>query len=395
MPIPSQPTTNMSLGPSLGPTNRSISVEHGGSPPFSMNAYRRGNLVADHPINASIPTTASGTRNMSNYNGSSIVLRYTIAANTQNFNLLTYATSPSRVGTTKSQGYINDGKYTAGQPGYGIEVVINPGVTIGSASGTQSAFVTGVNEPTTGWHPTVQIVIRNAGNIVGAGGAGGSFSPAVNGRAQPLSQPGFSGGTAIDAQRAVVIINGPEGATNSFPGGKPAGTFAGGGGGGGAGEPVYDIINDPKGFPQDVWAGGGGGGGGAGTNTAPNTGGAGGAAVPVNIFNAPLGQQAVAGQAGTRTAGGQGGIGYRSFGGPPGPQAQTFHPFSSGTGGAGGAIATAGSAGTARTVPAPSVPSLGTPFGGSAGGAAGFYAVGNPNITWQGTPQGTRQGQVS
>lgn len=341
MPIPSQPTTNISLGPTLAPTNRSISSEFGDTSPHVLgDFYRGGPLVADHPVNSGVPTTIGGTRSLSQYNGSSIVLRYTISANTQNFNLLTYATSPSRVGTTKSQGYQNDGKYTANQPGYGIEVVINPGVVIGSATRTQNAFETGLDGPT-GWNPDVKIVLKNQGQIIGAGGNGGATdfisSPAGAGQA---------GGTAVFAQRLITIQN--------------AGTFAGGGGGGGGGG---------LGFNNQVFVGiaGGGGGGGAGSNTPPNTGGAGGASGSGAPYN---------GQAGTFTAGGNGGP-------------VVVAPSPSGAGGRGGTITPTaqpltGQSGSNGTGPPPSL--------GGAGGAAGFYIRGNANVTWQAA--GTQTGQA-
>ena len=99
--------------------------------------------------------------------------------------------------------------------------------------------------------------------------------------------------------------------------------------------------------------GGGGGGGGAGVNA--GAAGSGGTGANGNGSN---------GSAGTATAGGAGGLGGDS---------------SHGTGGTGGSLGAAGSAGADSNA--------------GAGGAAGFYIVGNGNVTW--TVTGTRGGQVS
>lgn len=356
MPIPSQPTTNISLGPSLAPTNRSISNEFGEAQPSHALSqfYRGGSFVANHPINNGVPT--SGSIAMSQFNGSSIVLRYTISASTQNFNLFNYATSAQRqTGQPKSQGYMVNEKLPTGPTGagYGIELTINPGVTIGSATATQSAFVTGANDPTgqTGFHPSVAIVVINRGSIRGAGGPGGF---GADGQAVGLVPTiGTPGGTALTAQRAISVNN-------------STGIITGGGGGGGGGTLYYPL------FPNFV-DGGGGGGGGAGSNTPPNTGGAGATGGAGGIKGGNGGQP---GQAGTLTTGGNGGTG----GGPPPIPAAFNH-----NGGPGGAAP--------PTHPAP-IPSMtGTTRDGT-GGAAGFYAKGDANITWIGPSQGTRQGQV-
>jgi hypothetical protein len=339
MPIPSQPTTNISLGPTLSPTSRSIASEFGDpSPHSSSEFYRGGTRVANHPINASVPT--SGAVSFSQYNGASIVYRYTISTNTQNLDLFAYASSPLRPATQNiSQGYDQERRYVANQPGYGVEFVINPGVVIGSATAAQNALVTGA-DGASGWHPTVKILLKNQGTVVGAGGAGG----------QGNLNPGFTngaaaggGGTAIVAQRALVVQN--------------QGTVAGGSGGGGGGG-YYSIV-----FPAaQMWSGGGGGGG------RGQSGGAGGQAGA--LF--PGGGPGQAGQAGTFAAGGAGGAGGTPQAGRGGGGATPFP---------GGALGTAGQAGQA-----------GTSGPGNPGGAAGYYSKGDGNITWQET--GTRQGQV-
>lgn len=355
MPIPSQPTIVISLGPRSGlpDASRSLATEFMIGDDNEPNSYglsylfRGGNpehptastFVADHPVNSGVPTYP-GPISLSQFNGSSIVYRYNISSSTQNFNLLNYATSALRSGTTKDGGYINDAKYIANQPGYGIEVVIGPTAVIGSATRTQNAFETGINGPT-GWHPDIKIVVKNQGQIIGAGGQGAKSAPMAT-----AGSPGQSGGTAFVAQRAVTIQN--------------AGTIAGGGGGGGSGGSGFN------GFTPQL---GGGGGGGAGQTA--GQGGQGGGP-PAGPFPAPT-----SGQAGSLLAGGNGGA------------SSAWTPAPAGSGGRGGTISPTaqpltGQAGTQGTGPAPNA--------GGAGGAAGFYAKGDANITWQ--ANGTRIGQV-
>lgn len=356
MGIPSQPTTVISLGPRSGQpnSNRSLATEFGDSSPHALgDFYRGGPLVANHPVNSGVPTTIGGTRSLSQYNGASIVHRYTISSPVQNLNLFDYATNPARNSTTKSQGYIDNGQYTAGEPG-AIEFTINPGVVVGSATRTQNALETG-----TGWHPSVVITLTNQGTIVGAGGAGGNggtgSSPATPAVA---AQPGFSGGTAFVAQRSVTLVN--------------VGTIRGGSGGGGGGAGETAIFGGP--FPFTAPYGGGGGGGGAGQSL-----GAGGTGTAGGSAPAPL--QAQPGQtAPSITTGGQGGRGDNF----PSPT-----PVTKGwPGGAGG------------NAISPTVPGVGQAgstrpgFTATTGGAAGFAITQNANITYSGPP-GTIQGQVS
>lgn len=339
MPIPSQPTTNISLGPTLAPTNRSISNEFGEAQPSHALSqfYRGGSFVANHPINNSVPT--SGSVAMSQFNGSSIVLKYNIQSNLQNLNLYDYATSGSRqTGQAKSQGYMVNERYVSGD--YGIEFQIGPGVEITTAARTQASLSTG-----TGWGPGVKIRLVNQGLILGGGGGGGLGGS--GGPARTDGQPGESGGTALDAQFPITIDN--------------VGTIAGGGGGGGGG----DGTNPPGAEKAFLGSAGGGGGGGAGQ--AVGTGGASGGqytnnGVPGN------------GQPGQPNAGGQGGIGDNKIGNQ------------GGNGGAGGGRGAAGSAGTYGQQGGPHIP----------GGAAGYYVFrpGAPiTVTYQQT--GTRQGQAN
>lgn len=176
-----------------------------------------------------------------------------------------------------------------------------------------------------------EIFITNSATIITKGGNGGNGANAIQWTGATSGETISSG--AINASRPVSITNN--------------GTISGGGGGGGCG--------GSGGSPR---RGGDGGGGGAGF-----------------------------------TAGSAG------IGGPPGPFAPGFptNPGTPGqngtltTGGAGGPIGGGagggqGNDGTTGTGP----PSF--PFSASGGGTRGFYALGNPNITWVAT--GTRLGRV-
>jgi hypothetical protein len=367
MPIPSQPTTNISLGPTLSPTSRSISAEFADPAPHSASEfYRGGPRIADHPVNASIPTSSTGTKSFSQFNGGSLVLRYVISSPVQNLNLFNYASSAQRPASQSiSQGYDQEKRYTANQPGFGVEFIINPGVIVGSASSTQSALITGVDDAST-WHPTVKIRLVNQGQIIGAGGGGGrppGTNPTLSGPAD-----GQGGGTAVAAQRPLVIQNG--------------GSLIGGGGGGGVGKGIGLAQPNKQGGQDISYVGGGGGGGGVGS-----TGGLGGIGVtnfssrsgPFPVFSLP-------GQSGTTTTAGQGGAG-----GYNPPQGQ-FFPSRAGAGGAGGQLATGGQAGNPYvSFPGTAQQAEGFPLPPGAGGAVGYYIVGNPLVSWQAT--GTRQGQ--
>jgi len=319
MTIPSQPTTNISLGPTLSPTDRSIAYEFNDSSPHSISEfYRGGTRVANHPLNAGVPT--SGTISFSQFNGATALYRYTISVNTNNIDLYTYATSPDRPAVPNAVQGWNDGvRYptAANQRGVSVEFIINPGVVVGSATAAQNALTSNTNSF---WNPAVPIVIINRGHIVGAGGKGSVVGT-------PLPQAaGGSGGTAIVAQRAITIQN-------------TQGVVGGGGGGGGPGVPFTTPLPGGS-FVTPGTPGGGGAGQVAGTGGQP-------------LANLTQGGVAQTAQ-GQASPGGNGGP--LGIAGQPSPQVGVF-------------------------------PQL-------IGGAAGFYAKGNANITWQGTPQGTRQGQV-
>jgi hypothetical protein len=237
---------------------------------------------------------------------------YNITANTNNLNLLSYATSPSRPADTR---------YSAGNDNWDITFQVSPGVYVGSTSTTANSVITGAAGPT-GWNPDVTLTLVNQGLILGKGGNGGRGV----GDGVPATA-GQDGGTAVVAQRSITIQN--------------ANVIAGGGGGGGG---ANVLVSEPV---TGSITGGSGGGGGAGQQ--PGSGGAGGAA-PIS---------GLPGQAGTVSSGGGGGSTPNGI-----------------AGASGGGRGQAGLSGAQTT----------------SGGAAGYYAKGASNITWQAT--GTRQGQV-
>lgn len=264
-----------------------VASELGDSAPYSLSQYYKPAWPAN-PANASIPTPGQPISLSDLHDRTSapgiIPLSYTISSPTQNLNLLTYATSPSRPAPTR---------YTAGTPGYSIEFTISPGVVVGSAGTGQDALVTSSDSPT-GWHPDVTLSLINQGTISGAGGDGGNggFHPSV-----PAGDGG-DGGDGLVAQRSITIDN------NS--------TIAGGGGGGGGGGGTFSPISPLT---------GGAGGGGAGQSVgAP----------------APSGATLTTGGTGATAAGGDGGDGGNA--GSAG-QAGVTSTQPGGAGGAAGAYA--------------------------------------------------------
>ena len=264
-----------------------VASELGDSAPYSLSQYYKPAWPAN-PANASIPTpgqpiSLSDLHDRTSAPGT-IPLSYTISSPTQNLNLLTYATSPSRPAPTR---------YTAGTPGYSIEFTISPGVVVGSAATGQDALVTSSDSPT-GWHPDVTLSLINQGTISGAGGDGG------NGGLHPSlpAGDGGDGGDGLVAQRSITIDN------NS--------TIAGGGGGGGGGGGTFSPISPLT---------GGAGGGGAGQSVgAP----------------APSGATLTTGGTGATAGGGDGGDGGNA--GSAG-QAGVSSTQPAGAGGAAGAYA--------------------------------------------------------
>lgn len=119
--------------------------------------------------------------------------RFTIASSVNNYNLSTALQALGWTVTRRAR----------------VEVTINAGVTVGSASTTSPAFLVNLKD-------IDYVTIINNGNIFGAAGAGGGSFANSNGGA------GGAGGTALQALSNVRIVN------NGIIGG-------GGGGGGGAG----------------------------------------------------------------------------------------------------------------------------------------------------------------
>lgn len=119
--------------------------------------------------------------------------RLTITSNVNNYNLSTALQSLGWTVTKRAR----------------VEVTINSGVTVGSASTGSPAFLVNLKD-------IDYVTIINNGNIFGAGGAGGTSAANSNGTA------GSAGGTALQALSNVQVVN------NGIIGG-------GGGGGGGAG----------------------------------------------------------------------------------------------------------------------------------------------------------------
>jgi hypothetical protein len=319
-------------GPSISMTT--LNTEFNGG--FALSSYYRGGAyVPNTPANAAIPT--SGTIALGNFYGSSSRVPVSLTATGNNYDV-----------------YTNRGPtYVAGIS----DVVVTVPGTVGSAStGTYAMLVPSA------FSPTDTVTIVNNGVIQGMGAGGGNGGAANN--PAPTSTPGVAGSTGGNA----IYINRPTVITNN-------GTIAAGGGGGGGGGAA--ARTNPKG---SNFSGGGGGGGGAGTNNGGGgTGGFAQAAIPSarTLVGIP-------GSPGTSSSGGAGG--------PPQSPSSGVGIAVSGGGGTGGGRGAAGSAGAAGSSTSPLGPSvIKTP--GGAGGATGFYLVGNPFVTYPAT--GTRQGNVS
>jgi len=119
--------------------------------------------------------------------------RFTIASSVNNYNLSTALQALGWTATRRAR----------------VQVTINAGVTVGSASTASPAFLVNLKD-------IDYVTIINNGNIFGAAGAGGGSFATSNGAA------GSPGGTALQALSNVRVVN------NGIIGG-------GGGGGGGAG----------------------------------------------------------------------------------------------------------------------------------------------------------------
>lgn len=248
---------------------------------------------------------------------------------------------------------LNTAKVSGYVPGStNVTLVINSGVTIGSASTNLPSL-----SVDSSWAPGDTISIINNGLIVGKGGKGGNGSYYPSNGTWP--SPGESGGAGLVVSYPVTITNN--------------GTIGGGGGGGGGGCAV--------GFDSTTLSGGGGGGAGFGAR---------------GIGRQTIGTSTeiiiAAGSTSTAGASNSGGVGevtptIRVMTESDGPTI-----IKGGSGGNGGALgAPGGSGGYASN-------SLG--IGGwrdpnsraGVGGAGGLAVSGNANITWITT--GTRLGAI-
>ena len=255
-----------------------IATEFGDTQPNSMSEYYRGgSLVPDSAGNSAVP--ASGAISINNfYNAANrAALAFTIASNTQNYDLFTQVNaSPA---------------YAAGTSD--ITLTINSGVSVGGTStyalAIPSAFTAG---------DTISFV--NNGTVVGRGGNGGTGGPST--------ANGSTGGAALHA------LNVNFATTSTATPKNPGAVYRAGGGGGGGG----------AGYTAGSGGGGGapaGGTGGAGSATA---GGGGGASQHIGNANSgdggaggARGAGGSSGQSGSTRSGGGGGGGGKYLVGNP------------------------------------------------------------------------------
>ena len=267
----------------------------------------------------------SGTISLSDGYGKTNQFAFTISSNQTNANLATLATAAGWTGNNKLVCTIANGVYISS-----------------NATGTPALTVNG------SFPDGVDLI--NNGFIIGMGGAGGDGTNA--------GEFSLSGGTAGSAGGLALSVSSAISITNN-------GTIGGGGGGGGGGRGGFF---NPDG--TSIYMPGGGGGRGRSSNAANSAGGARGRGTVWTAYD-----DAVAGSAGTVSAGGVGGKGGDASG------------RGGGTGGTGGDWGTAGADG-------------GAAFGGGvtsgstkAGGAGGGAVSGNSNVTWVVT--GTRLGALT
>lgn len=257
--------------------------------------------------------------------------RFTIAADTQNYNIRNALVATGWNGTAKGS----------------VDLIINSGIVVSASTTGVYALDTGGSWP----GPSSINVYNNGGYIIGMGGAGGAGAPVPT---EKQGSPGAGGGPGLLAQRAMTLVN--------------TGTVAGGGGGGGGGQ--SNISANPP-----VRKSGGGGGGGGRSGRTNSSGGAGGTAT------AP-------GAVGSGSAGGAGtfsGAGGGGSGGQTSPVIPNWFP-----GGAGGGWGAAGSGSGSATGPGSTT---GWPLGQIPGGAAGVAVQGWSVVT--GAPSGTITGPVA
>ena len=257
--------------------------------------------------------------------------RFTIAADTQNYNIRNALTGAGWNGTSKGS----------------VDLIINSGIVVSASSTGVYAVDSGGSWP----GPSSINVYNNGGYIIGMGGAGGAGAPVPT---EKQGSAGAGGGPGLLAQRAMTLIN--------------TGTVAGGGGGGGGGE--SNISANPP-----VRKSGGGGGGGGRTGRTLSSGGAGGVATAPGAIG-----PGIPGAGGSFSGAGVGG-----GGGQTSPAIANWFP-----GGAGGGWGAAGAGSGSATGPGGTT---GWPLGQAAGGAAGVAVQGWSVVTR--SPQGTITGPVA
>ena len=205
--------------------------------------------------------------------------RFTIAANTTNYDIRTALVAGGWNGTAKGS----------------ADVVINTNIVVGTPSNTTYAMDTGGP-----WPAPSTIVVYNSGYVVGQGGVGGNGGPSPSPNS---STAGRAGGPGLRAQRAMTLVN--------------SGTIGGGGGGGGGGNGrAYTAPIGPA--PAVPFGNGGGGGGGGRTGNTNSAGGARGTGGGANPGNGQVGANGTFSAAGTGGAGGTAGPLNGYSGGPGG-----------------------------------------------------------------------------
>lgn len=307
-----------------------IAAEFDQSTPYSLSDYyRNGDIVPDATDNAGIPE--SGAISIGDFYGATkrIQITKTVSANTAD--------------GIDLKAYADANGYQAGITD--IYLVVDNGIYVGSPSDEESYAVTA-----DGFATGDIVHITNNGYILGAGGTGGNGGECCG----SVAFDGNDGGRGIYTTIATNITNN--------------GTIAGGGGGGGG----AGCLKSHSGTQKAV--GGSGGGGGAGY-----LGGTGGSESGGFCSRSPALQD---GATGTQTTGGAGGQGATA----------TCSESGSSTVAAAGNGGDLGQAGTQGGTSTPLYYDWVGQTGG-AGGAAGYYLVGNSNVTW--VTEGTRLGQVS
>lgn len=231
-----------------------------------------------------------------------------------------------------------------------ITVIVDSGVTIGSADEANPAFTTG-----SGWTAGTVVRLLNSGKIYGRGGDGGKGGYVSSVGVATAGVTGKAGGNAVETTVPLIIDN-------------TSGEIFGGGGGGGGGQGFLD--------DDGIGVSGSGGGGGQGYGT--SSGGA-------------------AGNSDTQIAAGNVGTGgSASSAGAGGAAAHSSDPTDDGgAGGSGGAWGAAGTIGGEGSIggsftPYPP-PEDGYGSGRGAAGAGGYAVkLNGQSVSWIAGNNGTQ-----